>query len=496
MRILFAFFLTLQIPVFSQDFSSIDLSKDYKPQYVLDTAPSKYVDIYVKAYQEIKDAKKADKYEGKVGKEIMNFHVERIENLYYMLHGREILYEGPIYDYLNGLMEKIKKANNISKETRLFVLRENTVNASSWGEGSFLFHLGLLSLMENESQVVGILCHELAHYILDHSEKKIKKGAELVTSDVLKKQVSTVMKSEYDRYRKMTKLMKRYQFNYAYHSREVETEADSIGYVLMSKTNYDLKEFGRVMDILDSNKTIKNYSNLEIPAYFKFDSIPMKADWFAYQLNNTFNVKLEDDEDNDSLNTHPDCKLRKQCILARVEREGIKSQSGIDNSTFNKINAIADFELVEQYFENEKYVRAMFQSMFLLNKYPNNKYLHSIVDKNLMFLYYFTKGHKQTRILRFPHIRLNENYNRFLSFLQKLSLSEINKFKVNYHQMYLNRFGKDENTAFYDTYETMQNKREFKEKEAIVAGFKSKYSQSNSNRILQRELDMNNPKNK
>ena len=84
--------------------------------------------------------------------------------------------------YLQLIVDEIVKANQSlqGKTFKCYFSRSGVPNATYIGEGIILFHMGLFQRLENESQAAFVIGHELAHFLLQHSENGIDKYSKAV----------------------------------------------------------------------------------------------------------------------------------------------------------------------------------------------------------------------------------------------------------------------------------------------------------------------------
>jgi hypothetical protein len=85
----------------------------------------------------------------------------------------------------------------------------------------------------------------------------------------------------------------------------------------------------------------------------------------------------------------------------------------------------SNFEIVESTFHFKQFGKALFLSLILVERYPNNIYLHTTISKCLYQLYRYQKNHQLGTVLALPDPRFDENYDRVLTFLHTLRLMEI-----------------------------------------------------------------------
>jgi beta-barrel assembly-enhancing protease len=92
-----------------------------------------------------------------------------------------LFYDEYIEDYLQGLLYKIHaitlndgRPGNLS----VMILKDNQPNAFCLPNGTILISTGLLSTIRSEDELIGILAHEVAHFVLDHQIININKTIE------------------------------------------------------------------------------------------------------------------------------------------------------------------------------------------------------------------------------------------------------------------------------------------------------------------------------
>lgn len=139
-------------------------------------------------------------------------------------------YENPaVTRYLQGIMDRVYPEFRGTIKVR--VAKSPYLNAFALPNGSIYFNLGLLARLENEAQLATVLAHEGGHFILKHGyrqRQQVKNSAalSLFVGDTL------AMSSIYG------------------YSRDLEREADMIGYRQLVKAGYDTREAVRVFDHL------------------------------------------------------------------------------------------------------------------------------------------------------------------------------------------------------------------------------------------------------
>lgn len=81
-----------------------------------------------------------------------------------------------LYDYLYSLIFKIAPSWMIDGKPysiNVFVAKDADINACMFPNGTLVINTGLLAVLHSEDELVAVLSHEIAHYVLDHQIKNI-----------------------------------------------------------------------------------------------------------------------------------------------------------------------------------------------------------------------------------------------------------------------------------------------------------------------------------
>lgn len=119
----------------------------------------------------------------------------------------------------------------------------NTINAFALPGGQIFITVALLSRLESEDQVAGVLAHEIVHVLARHGAQRIAK------SDLTNGLVGAVGVASGDASAAQTAAMIGQLVNMQY-GRDDELESDRIGICLMIDAGYDPQEMVGVMEIL------------------------------------------------------------------------------------------------------------------------------------------------------------------------------------------------------------------------------------------------------
>ena len=127
----------------------------------------------------------------------------------------QVLADPDLEAYLNGVARKLQPSATFAQiPFKVKVVKDRRLNACAFPNGFILIHTGILSQMESESQLAMLLSHEMTHATHRHMINQFRK---MRSVDFIL--VSQIASSGY--------------------SRELETEADTVGFKLMVDAGYD-----------------------------------------------------------------------------------------------------------------------------------------------------------------------------------------------------------------------------------------------------------------
>ncbi len=378
---------------------------------------------------------------GENKKYILEIYRSRFKSLDELFIDKEAVTSPEANGYINAIANEIISKNPELKkiQPRIFFSRAWWPNAYTTGEGSIVFNIDLFIKLQNESQAAFVMCHELAHLFLEHSNKKINKYINTIYSDEFQGKLKGLKKQQYDKKDELDKLEKSFAFNIFRHSREYETEADSIGLHFMKNTGYDCKEALTCLALLDEIDEEKMDYSQQLPKVFNFSEYPFRKRWIEKEAA-FFGVTKENNDDkklDDSIKTHPDCKLRIKTlepILQRISKPG-GQQYVQGQQQFAKLQEVFSFEEINHCFSSKKISLCLFNSIKLMGKYPQNAYLVTVTGKCFNEFYEKQKSHHLNNIVDNPSPFREKNYNTLLEFISRLSLNDISH--IGYHFMRL-----------------------------------------------------------
>jgi len=115
-----------------------------------------------------------------------------------------------IVNSIDSIVSQICKSNNIDREKiKVYILKKDEINAFALPNGNLIVYSGLILNCDNQEELAGIICHEIAHIELNHVMKKLVKEIGLsvlismttgdVGSEVIKETAKMLSSSAFDR---------------------------------------------------------------------------------------------------------------------------------------------------------------------------------------------------------------------------------------------------------------------------------------------------------
>ena len=282
-----------------------------------------------------------------------------------ILHSGRVIFGDPVTNYLNELKDIIfEDDKETGEKIRIYTLLSNEVNAFTSDNGIVLVTSGLLAQVENEAQIVFILCHEFNHFIKKHAinnyveNQRIERGAGIYRS---------LGAGEVD--------LEKFRY-----SKDLESEADDLGLYLFKKTNYSIADAQGVFDVL-------------LYSYLPFDEVEFDTTFFddesynfpnEYFIDTVSAITAEEDYD-DEESTHPNIKKRRDAMLiaAKEIKEEGRQTFIVGEEKFRYIQKLCRFQGCEIYLSDIEYEDAIYQAYLLLLEDSTNQYLKNVITQAL-----------------------------------------------------------------------------------------------------------------
>jgi Zn-dependent protease with chaperone function len=359
-------------------------------------------------------------------KDYKDLYEERWNNIREKFDKKEIYTDPVAQKYLDALVQEITASNPIlnGQPFSCYFSRSGVPNASYMGEGVILFHIGLFKRLDNESQAAFVLCHEIAHYYLQHSEKSIEQYVSRLNSDEVQQQLKKIKRSEYQKRTQLEHLVKGLTFDSRRHSRDHESDADSMGVELMHHTRFSVAEALTTLALLDKVDQDDLPTAARLQEQFHSAEYPFQKKWLAREEGLLGgHVHLSTDEPMaDSLKTHPDCSTRIRLLqpLAARYASAAPTKDVVNAQTFALLKHRFAYEIAAYSYEAQNYTRSLYYTLELFQAHPDDPYLITLTGKILNAMYAAQKQHTLSKVTDLPSPYQTESYNQLLQFVQNL----------------------------------------------------------------------------
>ena len=224
---------------------------------------------------------------GDVSAAIMNAALEKRigEEAYRDFRYRDVNFvdDMEINRYANELGAKLVAANPDRRQAfQFFVIQDNTINAFAMPGGFIGMHTGLMLAAQSESELAGVLAHEVSHVTQRHIARMLGKQSDASVASIAAMVLALVAARSNPNLAQLTIATAsagaiQAQLNY---SRDFEREADRIGFQLLRDAGFD----GHAMAVFFERmqKAGRLYDN-NAPAYLR--THPLSGDRMADMQN-------------------------------------------------------------------------------------------------------------------------------------------------------------------------------------------------------------------
>ncbi len=363
-------------------------------------------------------------------KRSFNAHKNRaVEETTYLVKTTSLL-DTIINPYLQNIFEKIIKANPAFIGNRLIISKSSSRNAFAMGDGTIFFNTGLLSSLENDAQIAFIICHELSHGYLNHVQLGLNAYLSKFYSDGVRKEYREIRNTKYNMGKLLSSLTLRISISNLYHQRNLESQADSLAFFLMRNTGYDVSQAYFALEEIDKPEDSSYLSPIKSSLFSCAEyTLPKLTD--SSQSSSIFTVKAEVNN-NDSLKTHPDSKIRMSALKKLMAKTGIDTFMIKKNTAtygFRKVVQVSKYETIQRLYDEECYDKSLYYSLLEMSSDLENNYLKAIGILSLYQLKYHLLNHRYSDVVSNTNEYNSKGVNDFLIFLNKLSLSDFKEIK-------------------------------------------------------------------
>ncbi len=382
-------------------------------------------------------ALEAEKREHNGQEAMQDLYDQRRDRFMGQFKGGDFIYDPRFQSFFERVLGNILNGNpDIHREgLNLYLTGLPYPNAACWGDGNFTFNLSLLRRLNSEDEVAFVLCHELAHYLLEHVPSAMKSYSERISSKETKQKIKEIERMEYGARAEAMQLVRELVFDGRRHSRFNEAQADSFGLALLLNTQYDPRAAISCLGVLDQCDERK-YTQPFLPEkLFVHPDYPYRSRWAPSSNNFEYSESLSELNE-DSLKTHPECNKRIGLLAGKINALELQDQPSGANTTFDELVLITDFEYIESHYQQGDMGACIMGIYQLRHLYPDHPWLIARMGQCFYRLYRGRIKHNVGNLLEFPTPRTEKEYRKLLGILNNLRMSEMAKagfFYLDHH---------------------------------------------------------------
>lgn len=341
--------------------------------------------------------------------------------------------DSKINNYLQSLLSEVLIKNKIdTKDYKILLSKDAAVNAYNVGDGIIVINYGLFTVVENEDELIFVICHETGHQYLNHVKKEIENYAIQTTSEEIAKKTSEIRKQKYSKAALAHNLLNAIRYKNYKKRRQKEIEADSIGLNFYKKTMRNQKNvLGLLKKLQTSNTESDSLTVADYKLCFEKGDFKLKSKYFDTEESIFQNYDYKQNVSIDSLKTHPDCSTRIQLLTDKFDKE---TKIDLKKTLFFEFKKNSNLQNLINLYNNKEYGICLYESLKMFKKDSENSFLKNIICQNLLQISLSKINYTISRIV--PDIDKKNNsksLNTFITFLNNIKISDldiiINKFK-------------------------------------------------------------------
>lgn len=346
----------------------------------------------------------------------------------------EYIYNTPFNEKIKEIYAEIYQKNtSVPKDFQLLISRDISLNAYCLFNGTMVVNIGAVHYLESEDQLAAIICHEIAHKLLDHSENSMVESVVARHSKESKRESRAVKKQKFNQQKLAFSILKEKLLNNSRENRQQELEADSLGFSLLKNTKYHPLEFLRALELSLQYDTIKpaNLNNAIYKQVFDIPNLPFDEKWLHKEDFSDYDYVFEEKIAQDSIKSHPEIKERIDRLTTNfheLDEYDTETLQDLIKTDYNELRKVARKEQVSNLFHLKKYGFCIYLSLFRIEQDFMVDYHKKWLGFAFKEMYKARKEYMANKYLdRIDPENQSESYQQFINFMWNLRLEEIKK---------------------------------------------------------------------
>lgn len=349
-------FVALPAAMSAQQLPNMD---NYQPARSSGTLPPDVLQTTTEKYERSKQQIHTDQSKD-VQKAEDNFYLQTNYSVDQILHSGTILVNDTMGMYVNRVADSLLANDPATRaQINIYILRDPVVNAFATDRGSIFVTVGLLTRLHNEAELAFVLAHEIIHFKRRHVLNGYIEGVQMQEGNG--KYAATTMENRF---------LKRHSY-----ARAQETQADEEGFDMLVASNYDPRAAIGAFDIL----AMADYPFTDTLFSKTFFEDPLFVFPSKYYSDTAKPYKIDEDEEDNDLATHPSVPKRKKNMIRRFGKLAATDTTGkaflVSESMFYRVKEMAQFEEAAYHTNDGEFKEAVYLNQSIQKQYPHNFYL-------------------------------------------------------------------------------------------------------------------------
>ena len=179
-----------------------------------------------------------------------------------------------VAEYVSSIGQRLlAAADPPRRELDFFVVRDDTINAFALVGGHVGIHTGLITLTQSESELAGVMAHEISHVLQRHQARAVANAGRAQWSSIAALALALLAsRGNSSQSSQITEaavasagaLQIQNQLDY---SREFEREADRVGFTLLERAGFDARGMATFFDRMQRANRLNEFKGA--PSYLR-----------------------------------------------------------------------------------------------------------------------------------------------------------------------------------------------------------------------------------
>ncbi len=300
-----------------------------------------------------------------------------------MVSAHEFILDDSLQAFVGNIVQRIVESNKLDRPPKIVLIQNShVVNAMATADGSLVVHIGLISKLNNESQLAFTIAHEMAHIELQHVRKRIVESIEDGLYKLEEKNIRALIEEEGSA--ENMEALKKLWYYQGTNSRAREQEADLLGLTLMRNAGYDPFESIALLTKLDQAKL--EQVNMDFMYQLDLEDYPFKDEWLRKRPTLFTRPPESIFFEMDSIIDHPDLDLRKQILREKID--GHSGNLNLQSAHMVKANLQrAAFQAIAAAYNKDAFDVCLYLALKLRSRFLHSPYLTYMIARVFSDLY-------------------------------------------------------------------------------------------------------------